>query len=252
MNDNHDPPFGFDTLTLDAVIVRDAEDNPPSRQALTMGLGADILTIPAILVRPGGDPPAGDWLKCGVVRLPRKRRQAGLGVTSGASDNTPSPDEAETGWPRPETRFYHPRGLPPVPSSAPDPIISGAAQWQRMDVRDVAAERTQTAGPAARRSRSPRRPIYGNIWQRIAGANRGPSAGSRLRDWRQQWRSGTHRPDTLSGFPHIGRSLEIVLGSSTRSTSTLHQRTNPATMPYCGRSSEDTLSVLYHAAPLRL
>jgi hypothetical protein len=149
MNDNHDSPFGFDTLTLDAVIARDGDDNPPARQNLTMSLGGDILTVPAILVPPGGNPPAGDWLKCGVVRLPRKRRQAGLGATSGASDNTPSPEEAETGWPRPETRFSHPRGIPPAPRSAPDPVAAGAAQWQRLDVWEVAVTRAQTAGPVS-------------------------------------------------------------------------------------------------------
>lgn len=91
MNGDHDSPFGPDTITLDAVIVRDGEDKPPSRHAVAIRFGADVLTIPAVLVPSGGSPPAGDWLKCGEVRLPRKHANAAPGA-AGAPDSTSSPD----------------------------------------------------------------------------------------------------------------------------------------------------------------
>ena len=147
---NDDSLFGFDTLTLNAVIVRDYDDNLQSRQDLAMGLGGDFLTLPAVLVPLGGTPPAGDWLRLGEMQLPKQPGNAAAGV---AADAPPSarPVEPASEEQRPVTRFRHPRGGAPAPNFGPDPIVSGAAQWQRMNVVEVAAKRGQAPGQGVAR-----------------------------------------------------------------------------------------------------
>ena len=145
MNDPFDSPFGPDTLTIDAVIVREGQDNPPSHQDLAMSLGGDTLTLPAVLVPLGGARPTGDWVKLGVAQLPKQ------GVKAASGGNPPagpvSPDWQAPEGQRPETRFYHPRGVAPAPNAGLGPIVTGAAQWQRMKVMDVVAERTRNIIP---------------------------------------------------------------------------------------------------------
>ena len=128
---NDDQPFGFDTLTLDAVIVRDCDDNQQSRHDLAMGLIGDVLTLPAVLVPLGGTPPAGDWLRLGEMQLPKQPGKAAAGVAADAPRSA-RPDEPASEEQRPETRFRHPRGGAPAPNSGPDPIeVAGEIRTAR-------------------------------------------------------------------------------------------------------------------------
>ena len=111
-----------------------------------MSLGGDTLTLAAVLVPLGGTPPTGDWVKLGVVSLPKQARKAASGGRTPAGPL--SPDGQTPEGQRPENRFHHPRGVAPAPNAGPDPIASGAAQWQRMNVMDVAAKRTRDIIPA--------------------------------------------------------------------------------------------------------
>ena len=117
---NDDSTFGFDTITLDAVIVRDCDDNQQSRHDLAIGLLGDVLTLPAVLVPLGGTPPAGDWLRLGEMQLPKQPGKAAAGVAADAPRSA-RPDEPASEEQRPETRFRHPRGGAPAPNSGPDP-----------------------------------------------------------------------------------------------------------------------------------
>ena len=74
-----DRPFGFDTLTIPAVLVSDGD--PASAQEAAWTVGFDAIRLPAVLVPVGGTPPAGDYVKLGVIARPIKAKVASPTMT---------------------------------------------------------------------------------------------------------------------------------------------------------------------------
>ena len=127
-----DHPFGFDTLTIPAVLV--AEGDHEAAQGAAGTVGFDAVRLPAVLVPAGGAPPAGDYVMLGVMT------QA---ATGGSRDADAAPPvaavdaavDATVGASReaqPKTRHRTAGGQPPTPGSVRDPVAVGVAAWRGM------------------------------------------------------------------------------------------------------------------------
>ena len=127
-----DHPFGFDTLTISAVLVAAGDHEAAQGAAGTVGF--DAVRLPAVLVPSGGAPPAGDYVMLGVmtqaaiggsrdanVAPPVAAVGASVGATAGANREA-----------QPKTRHRTAGGQPPTPGSVRDPVAVGVAAWRGM------------------------------------------------------------------------------------------------------------------------
>lgn len=118
----NDRPFGFDTLTIHAVLVTDGD--PASARTAAAAVGFDAVRLPAVLVPPGGPPPAGDYVMLGLMTRPLPARRA-----AAPSDARENSGEAA---PLPKTRYRKNPGHPPTPGQGRDPLAVGIETWQGM------------------------------------------------------------------------------------------------------------------------
>lgn len=126
-----DRPFGFDTLTIPAVLVSDGD--PASAQEAAWTVGFDAIRLPAVLVPVGGTPPAGDYVKLGVIARPIKAKVASPTMTPEEQSFPSAPTDEIGPQLLPRTR-YRQNGLEPgnppninLQPGSPDPVQAGIA-----------------------------------------------------------------------------------------------------------------------------
>ena len=133
-----DTPFGPDTLTLEAIVVR---EDGPSLYDVALAFGGEHLSIPAVLVPPGGTPPGYPFIHVG--QMPADAAADGEPV-----DSVPAafggPAEARS-LPRGRSRIG--AGGPPTPGAGGDPVAAGVKTWRGMAAgRRVGGARDTGAG----------------------------------------------------------------------------------------------------------
>ena len=129
-----DHPFGFDTLTIPAVLV--VEGDHDAAQAAAETVGFDAVRLPAVLVPAGGAPPAGDYVMLGMMTqaatgggAAAAPPVAAVGASVGAAADATVEASREA---QPTTRHRTAGGQPPTPGSARDPVAVGVAAWRGM------------------------------------------------------------------------------------------------------------------------
>ncbi len=99
---NDDRPFGYDTLTLDAVVAR---DDQVSAANIAQTLRYDAVKVPAVLVQEGGTAPGYPYIYMGKMACSRIEGAA-QAPASRAPDWPSDEPQGENPVPRlPRTRF---------------------------------------------------------------------------------------------------------------------------------------------------
>jgi muramidase (phage lysozyme) len=145
----NDRPFGFDTLTIPAVLVSDGD--PASARTAAAAIGFDAVRLPAVLVPPGGPPPAGDYVMLGLMTRPLPARRAA--APSDARENS-----AEAA-PLPQSRYRKNPGHPPTPGQGRDPLAVGIETWQGMAKQGRIARARDTGAPTTQKAPPPKVPV---------------------------------------------------------------------------------------------
>ena len=87
-----DRPFGFDTLTIPAVLIKDGDPEAAEAAARVLGFGA--VRVPAVLVPDGGAPPGGGYVKLGVMEQPVPTPARAPDAAGDRAPTRPDPDPA--------------------------------------------------------------------------------------------------------------------------------------------------------------
>jgi hypothetical protein len=135
----NDRPFGFDTLTIPAVLTADGD--PHAAETVARELGFDAVRVPAILVPEGGAPPRGDYIKFGVmIQLNRAS-----GDTAGTETKIPpagrdlDPDPTRLPKPHHHAESGAKSRQPPRFEQTKDPVATGIRSWRGMLTRRLPA-----------------------------------------------------------------------------------------------------------------